>query len=252
MVADQQTETAQVMVATEETNEATREIAANAELASNATEEANVEAASGLAVVSDSIRTIESLAEKVQSANSTLHALSGDADAIGRVLEVITNIAEQTNLLALNAAIEAARAGEDGRGFAVVADEVRTLASRTQSSTKEVSEIIERLQNGAKQAARVMEEGNEQARQSVTCAEGAGRALQAIAGSIGSVTQMIQPIATAIEAQQRTTQEISQNLANVNTAALQASEATTTVALEAGELTLLANELQGRVARFKL
>ena len=45
-------------------------------------------------------------------------------------------------IVALNAAIEAARAGETGRTFAVVADEVRTLASRSESLSRDYGDSL--------------------------------------------------------------------------------------------------------------
>ena len=79
-------------------------------------------------VVSEVVRTMESI--NASSAKM--------ADIIG----VIDGIAFQTNILALNAAVEAARAGEQGRGFAVVASEVRTLAQRSSAASKEIRSLI--------------------------------------------------------------------------------------------------------------
>ena len=45
-------------------------------------------------------------------------------------------------IVALNAAIEAARAGETGHTFAVVADEVRTLASRSESLSRDYGDSL--------------------------------------------------------------------------------------------------------------
>ncbi len=252
MVARQHSETEQVTNATGEMTAATEDIARNAEQASGAASHCDAEAGKGLQVVGQSTRAIESLAGKVTEATATLNALAGDAEAVGRVLEVITNIAEQTNLLALNAAIEAARAGENGRGFAVVADEVRTLASRTQDSTKEVGEIIERLQTGARKATRIMQEGDEQARESVAAAEDAGNALKVIASEVASISSMNEQIAAAIEEQNATTIEIAKNLTNVNDAAHEASDVTNSAAEAAKEMAELARDLQEQVARFKI
>ncbi len=77
---------------------------------------------------------------------------------IANLADDIGSIANQTNLLALNAAIEAARAGEQGKGFAVVAEEVRQLAdsssqtvSKMQNLTGQVDQSINDLQGTAKQ-----------------------------------------------------------------------------------------------------
>ncbi|NMU84286.1 chemotaxis protein, partial [Vibrio parahaemolyticus] len=47
-------------------------------------------------------------------------------------------------------------AGEHGRGFAVVADEVRELASKTQTSTKEIALMIENLHDSAQESVNSM------------------------------------------------------------------------------------------------
>jgi methyl-accepting chemotaxis protein len=86
-------------------------------------------AAKGGAVVSEVVKTMDSI-----NASTT---------KIGDIIGVIDGIAFQTNILALNAAVEAARAGEHGRGFAVVASEVRNLAQRSAGAAKEIKLIIE-------------------------------------------------------------------------------------------------------------
>lgn len=76
------------------------------------------------------------------SMSERISGLSSTADNINKFVSTITSISDQTNLLALNAAIEAARAGDAGRGFSVVADEVRALATETNKSATEVSELV--------------------------------------------------------------------------------------------------------------
>ena len=59
--------------------------------------------------------------EGAEKTNGLVEKLSGNAERIGEVVDLISSITKQTNLLVLNATIEAARAGDAGKGFAVVA-----------------------------------------------------------------------------------------------------------------------------------
>ena len=80
--------------------------------------------------------------EAMDVAVRAIQEIRDSARHMGEIVSVIDGIAFQTNILALNAAVEAARAGESGRGFAVVASEVRTLAQRSATSAREISDLI--------------------------------------------------------------------------------------------------------------
>ena len=86
-------------------------------------------------------------AHKATNASTNMDQLGEAANAIGKVIETITDISEQVNLLALNATIEAARAGEAGKGFAVVANEIKELAKQTAAATQDIKEKIEGIQS---------------------------------------------------------------------------------------------------------
>ena len=94
-------------------------------------------------------------------------SISDRVKTMDEMVDSINKIAAKTNLLSLNAAIEAARAGDTGKGFAVVAAEVRKLASNSQNSSVEISNIIEKIQSETKTAKDEIEKETEKLKKSI-------------------------------------------------------------------------------------
>lgn len=251
-IARQQHETDQVATAINEMSATVQEVAGNATSASEATQAAESEAATGQSVVNNTVSSINTLADEVSRASGIIGELESDSEEIGTVIDVIRGIAEQTNLLALNAAIEAARAGEQGRGFAVVADEVRTLASRTQSSTQEIQEMIEKLQGGARRAVEAMNQSSEQAAQGVETAAEAGESLQKITAAVSTIADMNTHIASAAEEQSAVAEEINRNVATISEISEHNASGASQTAAASSQLANLAAELQQLIHRFKV
>ncbi len=228
------------------------EVASNASVAADATDQANQGAGEGMRIMEEAILAISAVADEVVKISADMTRLEQNTTSVGAVLDVIKGIAEQTNLLALNAAIEAARAGEQGRGFAVVADEVRALAKRTQESTEEIHHIIEAVQNGAKAAARGMDAGNQKTEHAVSLARDAGDAIRKIVNQIDRVQGMSSQIATAAEEQSAATEEINRNVVNMTSLSEKAHESAANTHNIATGLGGIAGELHGMVVKFTL
>jgi methyl-accepting chemotaxis protein len=192
----------------------------------------------------DATKVATAAVRSAEETNVTIGKLGQSSVEIGQVIEVITSIAQQTNLLALNATIEAARAGEAGKGFAVVANEVKELAKETARATEDISRKIEAIQTDTK---------------------GAVMAIEQIGSVIGQINDIQNTVASAVEEQSVTTNEITRNLteaaeggANISRSIAGVAEAARTTTGGAGQtqksaesLEKLAEELQTLIGRFR-
>ena len=251
-IEDQRNQVEQAATATTEMSSTAQSVLSSANDALGEIKHADDEAERVKTISSRNRKTIEQLANEVDTAAQVINQLQEDSASIGGILDVIRGIAEQTNLLALNAAIEAARAGEQGRGFAVVADEVRTLASRTQKSTSEIQAMIEALQIGAGKAVVVMDTGKSKANDCVNQSEEADKALELITNAVHEAFDRSSQIAIAAEEQSVVTHEISENLELIVAIAEQTTSGSQQTAESSREVARLSEELQQSVQKFKL
>ncbi|GAA2724285.1 methyl-accepting chemotaxis protein [Cellulomonas aerilata] len=181
--------------------------------------------------------------EHARTTAATVARLGESSREIGNVVKVITSIAEQTNLLALNATIEAARAGEAGKGFAVVAGEVKELA---QESARAAEDIARRIATNQEETASAV------------------GAIGQIGGVIGAINDYQLTIASAVEEQTATTNEMSRSVAQAAAGSGEIASSITDVARVArsssevlgrmgtavDDLARMSSDLGERVSRF--
>jgi methyl-accepting chemotaxis protein len=174
-------------------------------------------------------KVAENAVKVADETNATVAKLGASSAEIGQVVKVITSIAQQTNLLALNATIEAARAGEAGKGFAVVANEVKELAKETAKATEEIGRKVEAIQRDG---------------------ESAVGAIGEIVQVIGRINDLQNTIASAVEEQTATANEMSRNVAEAAHGGHEIARNITAVAAAARETAVGAS--QGRTAAGEL
>ncbi len=169
----------------------------------------------GVEKVNSAVSNIRLQSEHTKDNAAKIENLARQTNDIGSIVSTIDDIAAQTNLLALNAAIEAARAGEAGRGFAVVADEVRALASRTSSSTQEISRMVKSIQEEAATATSSINDSVANMDIVASDAEQIMTILSDINEHVSAVNTQITQIATAAEEQTAATGEISGHMQTI-------------------------------------
>ncbi|WP_168902629.1 methyl-accepting chemotaxis protein [Deferribacter desulfuricans] len=241
-----------VEVAVQEMTATITEISQNLEEVNREINLIKESAETGSKVIEETVSGIENLSDNVINSADKIKELGKASEQIGEILQVISDIADQTNLLALNAAIEAARAGEHGRGFAVVADEVRKLAERTAKATGEIDEMIRSIQNEVQSSVVQMDKGAKLAQDGSELVRNLRVSLEKIINGVLTVADKIGAVATAVEQQSATSQEIASNMAEIATISQENASIAQENYNQAEMLKELAIKLQNVVDSFKL
>ncbi|MDP2229290.1 MAG: methyl-accepting chemotaxis protein [Moraxellaceae bacterium] len=242
----------QVASAASQSSNAISVVADGSKQQSEAISQAVTAVSQSAAVLADVSRSAEGASDLSKQTATTIHdgraqmskmaevvnRIADNSGKINKITDVINNLASQTNMLSLNAAIEAARAGEHGKGFAVVAEQVRKLAESSRSSVQDIVDL-------AQQAAR-------DASEAVLAADRVNVEMGKIAGAASETEHMMQSIATAMEEQVATVEEMQHNMDTLksigNNNANAAEEITQTIL----ELSHIADDTNNEVRKFNI
>ena len=249
--AEQAARVTETATAMEEMNSTVLEVARNAGAASEVSSSTRERAEQGAQAVQELVSGIRDVQGASLALRTDMGKLAENAQAISRIMAVISDIADQTNLLALNAAIEAARAGEAGRGFAVVADEVRKLAEKTVASTHDVGNAIKAIQESTAKSTDSMDNAVAQIEEATHLANESGRALEEIVATADATADQVNAIAAASEEQSAASEEINRSILQCSDMSGQIAEAMAEAARAVSDLAVQAQGLTELIREMK-
>ncbi|MGV2966098.1 methyl-accepting chemotaxis protein [Paenibacillus sp. AGC30] len=226
----------------------------------------SVKTISGSESVQSAIGQMNSIQGTVSNLSVVIQELSRHSQDIVKMVDSISEISAQTNLLSLNAAIEAARAGEQGRGFQVVATEVRKLSEQSALSANQIVPLVASIEKGMRNAAESMMVVSAEVQEGITLVHQAGATFDEIREAVGGVAGQTQEVSASIEQMSTGVEQINRSMKTImevtETGAAGTEEVSASseeqlsamqeIASAANDLSLMAEQLQQTVSRFKV
>ncbi|NES21450.1 MAG: GAF domain-containing protein [Symploca sp. SIO3E6] len=245
-------EIAMALDRTQEMNQSVQLVAANAQQAQLAVQEAAQMVEEGDAIMNQTVEGILNVRETISKAAQKVKQLGESSQKISAVVKLINTFAAQTNLLALNASMEAARAGEEGRGFAVVANQVRSLAQQSAEASAEIKQLVASIQAETNEVVAAMEAGTEQVATGTKLVEETRHSLNRITLTSTEISTLVESIAEATVVQSFASESVTKTMTDVAQIATKTSLDASSVSSSFEQLQVVAQLLQEEVGQFKV
>ncbi|MBM7687248.1 methyl-accepting chemotaxis protein [Defluviitalea raffinosedens] len=165
-------------------------------------------------IINQAISYMEDIELSTKQNKIIINSLSSRSEEIGKIIEIITAITEQTNLLALNAAIESARAGEHGKGFAVVSDEIRSLAEKSSTAAKDISNLVNQIQEDTTKAVNSIDQSSATIKLGIDLVKNVGESFKKLKSLQETSNQEIREITMSSDQTSKYGREIAEVISN--------------------------------------
>ena len=197
--------------------------------------------------------------EKASATNSVMDNLKNTTKEISKIIKIINDIADQTNMLALNATIEAASAGEAGKGFAVVANEVKELAKQTGDATGKISTQIEEMTNAVEIAvdsihkiAKVINSVHEISTTIASSVEEQSISVNEIARDMSENSTSVDTVSRSVNESSKGIEEVAKTMQNIDLASREIAQGSIQTAQVSSDLARMAQHLKNIVDQFRI
>jgi methyl-accepting chemotaxis protein len=180
----------------------------------------------------------QQMADQIGKAAKVADALAAASAEVGDIVKTVQSTADRTNLLALNATIEAASAGEAGRGFAVVANEVKELAKQSLAA--------------AEQANRILTQMSTQSNEVNILTKTASQTVLTVASAVEEQSATVNDISRNMGEAARAAAQIASSINEIATAGRETASGVTQVKASADDLARQTSQIADMVGRFQL
>ncbi len=234
----------EIVATMEELSRAAIQIASNSAAVSHQVSSALEAAETGHQAVEETIAGLDRIRTEVRSVAEKNLTLGQKTQAIGEIIEVISEIADRTHLLALNAAIESAAAGEYGRRFSVVASQVKELATEAKSAAHQVRVAVAEIQRAASATVLAAEKSEADVEVGAGLGRGAGEAITQIVETVQEVAGAAREMLMATQQQQSASEQVVSTIRQIEQVTRQSAEGSSQISQTVSQLIAAAGRLE--------
>ncbi len=170
---------------------------------------------SGMSEILHIVDNMKAIKETSSTADARIEKLKSTSEDILTIVNKISEISQKMHIIAINASVESARAGKSGNSFAVVAKEFQMLASITDRSVGDISELVDTIQQDINDVYQVSKENASRVDNGVRNSTVIDENLKLIEQSFRDVVKMVGRLGTISETESKLADEMNHRVAHI-------------------------------------